>query len=410
MLAGHRYYQPQTRRWVNRDPIGYDGGINLYEYSGNDPVNEADPNGTSPAGAFGLGVLSGFGEQIWGVLNPDPRSGPLATAIKLGMAVHQYGAGRVGGALAQGIFHSYADAFDSSVSPYERGKSTSNDITAVAGLVAGGAELLQSEDSAAEESTEAEELTTLANCFVAGTLVQMADGTTKPIEQVKAGDEVASRDPATGKNEAEPVVATDTHLTAQIMTVSLSDGERLDCTPVHRFYVEERGFIDAGKLDDGDVLEYGEKYTDGSGGYEPLTLTVSELNLHPEATSLAAATRVYNFTVEDTHTYFVGTIHHGVWVHNEGAPSTVRLSDLNPTHAIDRDDYFRGLLSQIRAKGIRSPLKYAEHEGSKYIVDGHHRYHAAKVLGILHVPVQRVELPYGQYNTYEDLLRFDPGR
>ena len=27
-------------------PIGYDGGINLYGYCQNDPVNEGDPNGT----------------------------------------------------------------------------------------------------------------------------------------------------------------------------------------------------------------------------------------------------------------------------------------------------------------------------------------------------------------------------
>ncbi|MBI4345865.1 MAG: hypothetical protein HY553_03355, partial [Elusimicrobia bacterium] len=36
-------------------------------------------------------------------------------------------------------------------------------------------------------------------CFVAGTLITMADGTTKPVEQVQAGDVVKSYDVNTGK-------------------------------------------------------------------------------------------------------------------------------------------------------------------------------------------------------------------
>jgi RHS repeat-associated protein len=42
---GHRYYQPQTGRWLSRDPLGEAGGANLYGFVGNDPVSRIDPTG-----------------------------------------------------------------------------------------------------------------------------------------------------------------------------------------------------------------------------------------------------------------------------------------------------------------------------------------------------------------------------
>ncbi len=49
-LLGHRYYDAATGRFVNRDPIGYTGGINLYTYTGNSPLNGVDPTGHCPPG------------------------------------------------------------------------------------------------------------------------------------------------------------------------------------------------------------------------------------------------------------------------------------------------------------------------------------------------------------------------
>ena len=48
-LLGHRYYDSYTGRFVTRDPIGYGGGINLYGFTGNNPVNRSDPSGFEPA-------------------------------------------------------------------------------------------------------------------------------------------------------------------------------------------------------------------------------------------------------------------------------------------------------------------------------------------------------------------------
>jgi RHS repeat-associated protein len=41
----HRFYDPETGRYVTADPIGLRGGINLYAYVENDPVNKIDPEG-----------------------------------------------------------------------------------------------------------------------------------------------------------------------------------------------------------------------------------------------------------------------------------------------------------------------------------------------------------------------------
>ncbi len=42
----NRTYSPVLGRWIQRDPIGYAGGINVYEYVGGRPVTAVDPRGT----------------------------------------------------------------------------------------------------------------------------------------------------------------------------------------------------------------------------------------------------------------------------------------------------------------------------------------------------------------------------
>jgi RHS repeat-associated protein len=44
-LAVYRPYDPDTGRWLSRDPIEEEGGLNLYGYVGNGPVMEIDPLG-----------------------------------------------------------------------------------------------------------------------------------------------------------------------------------------------------------------------------------------------------------------------------------------------------------------------------------------------------------------------------
>ncbi len=40
-----RWYDPQQGRFISEDPLGFEGGLNLYRYASNDPVNFIDPFG-----------------------------------------------------------------------------------------------------------------------------------------------------------------------------------------------------------------------------------------------------------------------------------------------------------------------------------------------------------------------------
>ena len=45
MISWHRYYDPSTGRYISVDPIGLSGGLNLYSYANQNPINEIDPLG-----------------------------------------------------------------------------------------------------------------------------------------------------------------------------------------------------------------------------------------------------------------------------------------------------------------------------------------------------------------------------
>ena len=48
MHVGARWYDPLTGRFLQRDPIGLAGGINVYAYTANNPTVLVDPSGMGP--------------------------------------------------------------------------------------------------------------------------------------------------------------------------------------------------------------------------------------------------------------------------------------------------------------------------------------------------------------------------
>jgi RHS repeat-associated protein len=70
VLAPYRGYDPGTARWLSRDPIGEEGGINLYGYVRSNPTELVDPTGLDVWCDFG-----GGGHVSLTVTDPSSNTG-----------------------------------------------------------------------------------------------------------------------------------------------------------------------------------------------------------------------------------------------------------------------------------------------------------------------------------------------
>lgn len=61
---GFRYYNPETGRWLNRDPLEELGGLNLYSFASNDGFNRVDPDGRFGLIGAAVGAIVEVGIQV----------------------------------------------------------------------------------------------------------------------------------------------------------------------------------------------------------------------------------------------------------------------------------------------------------------------------------------------------------
>ena len=146
-------------------------------------------------------------------------------------------------------------------------------------------------------------------CFVAGTMILIEEGA-KEIEAIEEGDLVWAWDEETGDVALKKVVETYVNETSELVHIFVN-GEEIVATPAHPFYSPVKGWTDAVQLRAGDILVL------VNGEYVVVEKVQHEI--------LEAPVTVYNFQVEDYHTYYVAN---GVLVHNSCDYKPLRDGDM----------------------------------------------------------------------------------
>ncbi len=141
-------------------------------------------------------------------------------------------------------------------------------------------------------------MTTTMKCFVAGTLILTAEGL-KRIEEIKTGDRVLSADTETMTSEYKTVLETFVRRTNEIIHIFV-ENEEITTTIDHPFWVNGKGFVPAMNL----VI--GSELINDKGDIVCVENIRRETNRD--------GVEVFNFKVEDFHTYYVGE--NGILVHN----------------------------------------------------------------------------------------------
>ena len=163
-------------------------------------------------------------------------------------------------------------------------------------------------------------------CFIAGTPIMTSIGHVA-IEAIEAGDLVWATNPETGETKLKEVVHTFVNETNELVHLTIGE-ETISATPTHPFYVPKKGWTSAIDLRAGDIL------VTVNGEYVVLEKVQHELLEYPVT--------VYNFEVEDFHTYHVGE--QSLLVHNKcGTSKQFKSSQELDDHFIKHGNEFGGL-------------------------------------------------------------------
>ena len=173
-------------------------------------------------------------------------------------------------------------------------------------------------------------------CFVAGTTVLTTLGK-KAIETVKVGDTIPCVDHITGESAEKRVITTTVNKVNRLIELDI-DGEIIRCTETHPFQVKGRGWVNASDLAPNDVV-----YTKDWN-----TATVKSVNL----LELDEPVEVFNFEVEDCHTYFVGDKF--ILVHNAGCGD---FKKIDPNVFESKNNLPKGTFHRVIKPKIISKVK-----------------------------------------------------
>jgi RHS repeat-associated protein len=299
---GAREYDPVTGRFVSPDPVFEASDptqMGGYDYAGNDPVTGSDPSGLmifptagGPANPNKADPAD-TDEAHNPVDHPSPRPRPAPPVTHRKPSV------------ADDIGHAAKQLFDP-------GSSLNRKIWDVNETV-GRALWFMTPSVVMSELPDADSMTQAlglgcSHSFAGGTPVLMADGSSKPIDQVKVGDKVADALPGVPlgtKNQVHTVTAvhvtyTDRDYTA--VTVKTPHGPAtITGTANHPYWdATTRRWTLANKLHIGDSLQT----SDGA--------LVTVVALRDYSTSMVT----YDLTIDTLHDYYIEAASTPVLVHN----------------------------------------------------------------------------------------------
>lgn len=147
-------------------------------------------------------------------------------------------------------------------------------------------------------------------CFVAGTQVLMADGSTKNIEDVVVGDLVMSYNEEMNEYETDEVIGLITNPnTTDIARVNLEDGTNVEMNAYHPVYTEE-GWKSLTQHEGLPLLTENDKLLSSDGKF----VGISSIDRWTEENPITT----YNLSIKKNHNFFVGNT--PILVHNAGCP------------------------------------------------------------------------------------------
>jgi hypothetical protein len=260
-------------RFLSEDPAGLAANLNLYLFALNNPVGQRDP--------FGLDAW-GLDDIDWLQLGTDFFS-KMGSGITWGITDWIQDCMGPGGVVNRDSPVYFVGEFI--------GEKINDRLTGGMGRFGKMADLTRARNRLADTAEDAAG----GLCFAAGTPIATPSGE-KPIEAIRPGELVLTRDQQSRQNCHARVVATFRRTAEELLQLETDDERVLRVTPEHPFYVEGRGFVAARRLARSDLL--------ADAGGRPVRVRA--------VTRLKGPVVVYNFEVARTHSYFA----YGLWVHN----------------------------------------------------------------------------------------------